>query len=70
MKHIKEIKKFEAGYSREGYVSLVVDKCFLCGEEKVCLYSDGSEGEYGGVSICGDCAKKQCDSVGDFSVSL
>ena len=65
MEEIIDIGKFDAAFCREGVVSLVVDNCVLCGEEKRCVYIDGSEGEYGGASVCGDCAKSACDSVAD-----
>ena len=60
MKFIKDIKTFKAGYSRQGEVFLVTDTCVICEVVKTCIYIDGSEGEYGGASICGDCAKKEC----------
>lgn len=58
-KEIKKIKTFEAGYSRDGVISVVMDDCALCGEYTMCIYIDGSEGEYGGASICKACVNRE-----------
>ena len=62
MEIIKVIRKFNAGYNRIGEIMVVNDICKICDKEKKCIYIDGSEGEYGGASICPECAKKECDA--------
>jgi hypothetical protein len=51
----RQFLEWTANYSRRGYVSIAIDNCENCHQEKPCLYSDGSEGEYGGVYLCLDC---------------
>ncbi|MGZ4968063.1 MAG: hypothetical protein ACXV8O_01490 [Methylobacter sp.] len=63
MKTIREIKHFEAGFDRTGVIELVIDTCCICEQEKVCVYIDGSEGEYGGASVCAECVKRECDNA-------
>jgi len=64
MHYIKTIKTFKSLYNRLGEIALVEDECILCGVNKKCLYINDSEGEYSGASICGDCAKKECEADG------
>lgn len=38
--------------------SLTTESCDGCGEHKVCLCTDGSDGEYSSVLLCRDCIDK------------
>ena len=63
MKLIKEFDGFKAGYGRVGTIAIIKARCHVCEEEKACLYTDGSEGEYGGVKLCRECLNNMFDSV-------
>jgi len=45
----------ECLYSRTGSIEFMTGACDKCGLERAVLYTDSSEGEYGGISICQEC---------------
>jgi hypothetical protein len=45
-----------------GYVLIKLDCCVVCGVFGPTLYSDGSDGEYGGTSICEVCIRNAFSS--------
>jgi hypothetical protein len=48
--------RFKAGYKRIGMMSITTGACEICLKGDVpTLYTDGSEGEYGGVHLCFRC---------------
>lgn len=47
--------RFEADYHRGGVVQIGTGECERCHAETVCLYMDGSQGEYGGTNLCQSC---------------
>ena len=53
-----DIKKFKAGYSRIGIISVVISKCTICEQQKKVISIDSSEKEYRAGCICKDCALK------------
>jgi len=55
------IQNFDGGYNRIGKVWVEINRCSICGIEKICISSDGSEGEYNNVYLCADCVKAECD---------
>ena len=40
-----DIKKFKAGYSRIGIISVVISKCTICEQQKKVISIDSSEKE-------------------------
>ena len=52
-------KRFELAYSRCAEAELMVTKCDVTGEEKLCVVVDTSEGEYGSIAISVDYIIKQ-----------
>jgi len=54
----RDIDKFNGGYGRIGEIWVENHECNLCGKEKICVATDGSEGEYNSAWICSDCVKR------------
>ena len=46
---------FDANYGRHGSIDISKTKCDGCGNEKICLKVDQSEGEYTPGNICKEC---------------
>ena len=46
------IKEYKGGYGRIGQIWITYTKCTICGQENICICSDGSEEEYCGANIC------------------
>ena len=61
MSGARTIKTFDANYGRVGEICVIKGVCDLCGEEKLCVYIDGSEGEYGGAFVCKDCVVRELE---------
>lgn len=61
MKLLREVTTFKAYYGRIGIVNIVESECLICKKEKICIYIDGSEDEYGSACICADCVKLECE---------
>jgi len=57
----REIKNFFGGYGRIGRIWVEEEECEICGEERICIASDGSEGEYGHAYICSECVEEECN---------
>ena len=55
------IKTFDGCYGRQGEIWVEKEKCELCGIEKICISSDGSEAEYVYVYICAECVSIECN---------
>jgi len=53
------IKEYKGGYGRIGQIWITYTKCTICGQENICICSDGSEEEYCGANICYECFKEE-----------
>ncbi len=51
----KIIKEFDGNYNRKGEIWIQKAECSICGKEKMCIASDGSEGEYNVAYLCESC---------------
>jgi hypothetical protein len=58
------IVKERFAYMEDARVSVSNGACFLCGETKVVITVDTSDGEYADISLCQDCVAAEC-SKGD-----
>lgn len=56
-KIINRINETEAGHGRKASATVGAWKCDGCHESKKTICLDTSEGEYGGVTLCGDCLR-------------
>lgn len=54
--------KFDAGYSRTGYIKVEKEYCHCCRNKKIFISIDSSEDEYKAGCICLNCTKKLIDS--------
>lgn len=52
--------RFDANYGRCGTIRRATAKCCGCGEEKLCIVVDQSEGEYNPGAVCSKCADALC----------
>jgi hypothetical protein len=55
------VKEFKGIYGQNAKVWVEKHECTLCGEKKICIVSDGSEGEFDCAWFCPECVKKECD---------
>ncbi len=53
----KIIKEFDGNYKRKGEIWIQKAECSICGNENICIASDGSEGEYNVAYICETCVR-------------
>lgn len=54
---IKMASLGNSGYGRSKEAEIEETLCDSCKENKVCLCTDSSDGEYGPVNLCFDCIK-------------
>lgn len=57
------IKTFKGAYERDVVIELEEEVCSMCGEKKMVLVMDGSEGEYTVARICEDCINKAFSKI-------
>ena len=53
------------GYSRDSTITLRPGRCNVCREQRICLETDGSDGEYANGQICQECAVKAWEAIDD-----
>lgn len=56
-------------YSRSGEVRVTIGECDVCGEEKIVICTDSSQGEYGEIAICLNCTKLAHGSFEQFLIA-
>lgn len=49
---------FNGGFNRRGEIVVVEGVCDSCGEKRIVVLVDASEGEYRAGTLCIDCFKK------------
>ena len=52
------IKSFKGAFNRDVIIELIENKCSVCGENKLVIGMDGSDGEYTEPMICRNCINK------------
>ena len=57
-KRYLKLKNKEERWGREKCIWTEMKTCDICGQNKKCVISDSSDGEYLTMSICLDCTKK------------
>jgi len=57
----RTIKTIEGNYGKTIVVWVQEGVCFLCGQRKLVIASDGSDDEYGFAMLCADCVQKELE---------